>query len=300
MDGGVAIKKGRKQTQETDARKAECIRIHVEENRGVSYISKRLKMNKALVRKWLVKAAVYKVGGRSSAPVDRRCYGVVFEDEWRGVKRWDECAHWGILSKTCPYCKKHKAIDDFYSLNRAYCKTCHNMRTAQIKAKNPNKYKEARKRWVKDNIEHVRKERKRYYRAIKGLPEDHERKPIPLAIRIHSKHAKAVRRTFNHWVNNAKDHHYTYLAGCTRGFLRQWIERKFEKGMSWNDRTTWQIDHIIPVAKFDLSTREGRAKCFHYTNLQPLWNDDNHRKGASIVTCQPELTICITSWGRAA
>ena len=32
------------------------------------------------------------------------------------------------------------------------------------------------------------------------------------------------------------------------------------------------------VASFDLSKVEDRQKCFHYTNLQPLWAEENIRK----------------------
>jgi len=38
-----------------------------------------------------------------------------------------------------------------------------------------------------------------------------------------------------------------------------------------------------PCASFDLADPEEQKKCFHWTNLQPLWALDNIRKGAKYV-----------------
>lgn len=70
------------------------------------------------------------------------------------------------------------------------------------------------------------------------------------------------------------------LVGCTANELKAHLESLFSPGMSWDNRREWHIDHIIPLAKFDLTDPEQQAAAFHYTNLQPLWARDNIRKGA--------------------
>lgn len=76
-----------------------------------------------------------------------------------------------------------------------------------------------------------------------------------------------------------------YLVGCDMPFLLKYIEEKFSDGMTWNNygKKGWHVDHIIPCAKFDMTNIEDQKKCFHYTNLQPLWWIDNLKKGAKIL-----------------
>jgi hypothetical protein len=53
--------------------------------------------------------------------------------------------------------------------------------------------------------------------------------------------------------------------------------------MSWeNAGSVWHIDHIRPVASFDLLDLDQQKLCFHYSNLQPLLAAENLAKGCSM------------------
>jgi len=76
---------------------------------------------------------------------------------------------------------------------------------------------------------------------------------------------------------NSKKGHTLELLGCSVKFFKQYLENKFAKGMSWDNYGFygWHIDHIKGCKEFDLSKKSEQRKCFHYTNLQPLWATDN-------------------------
>lgn len=72
-----------------------------------------------------------------------------------------------------------------------------------------------------------------------------------------------------------------YSLGCTPAQLRTHLERQFLRGMSWANRTDWHIDHIRPLASFDLTDPDQIKTACHFTNLRPIWAKDNLRKGAT-------------------
>ena len=72
------------------------------------------------------------------------------------------------------------------------------------------------------------------------------------------------------------------LIGCNGATLRTHMEDLFEPGMSWENYgravNQWQMDHKVPLSKFDLHNPEQAAAAGHYTNVQPMWSGDNARK----------------------
>jgi len=74
--------------------------------------------------------------------------------------------------------------------------------------------------------------------------------------------------------------------GCAAGFLKEYIESMFyprsetREEMTWDNWSLdgWHLDHIKPLALFDLTDREQFLEACHYTNLQPLWIEDHKEK----------------------
>lgn len=66
--------------------------------------------------------------------------------------------------------------------------------------------------------------------------------------------------------------------------LKVHLERQFVKGMGWHNRHLWHIDHRIPRASFKYVSPNDEAfkACWSLANLQPLWAEDNMKKGCRI------------------
>ena len=74
------------------------------------------------------------------------------------------------------------------------------------------------------------------------------------------------------------------LLGCSFEALQKHLESQFTKEMNWDALMSGQIhiDHIVPCCQFDLSKPDEQIKCFHFSNLQPLWAKDNLTKARKL------------------
>jgi hypothetical protein len=66
--------------------------------------------------------------------------------------------------------------------------------------------------------------------------------------------------------------------GCSPEELKVYFETLFTEGMSWENYGEWHVDHIRPICSFSAEEWE---QINHYTNLQPLWAEDNYAKISS-------------------
>ena len=71
------------------------------------------------------------------------------------------------------------------------------------------------------------------------------------------------------------------LIGCKQDELKKHIESQFVDGMNWNNYgSEWHVDHIIPISWFDLTNEKCQLIAFNFTNMKPLWAEENIKKGA--------------------
>ncbi len=177
--------------------------------------------------------------------------------------------------KVCSTCLQEKADSDFHrrgdSLKSA-CKACRKIDPVAKAWRQRPERAEYQKQWVKTP-------KGRAYQRRKNARRDYSkmslRTRLALGLRVR---LNAALRAGTKSGSAVRD------LGCTIQELRTHLETLFKPGMTWDNwgrgPSTWQIDHIRPLAGFDLTQREQLLQACHYTNLQPLWHQDHVVKTA--------------------
>lgn len=116
-------------------------------------------------------------------------------------------------------------------------------------------------------------------RRARHLADYHRRKSDP-KFRMEQTLRTRIRKVLNGHNKSAKT---LELLGCSLEFFRDYLEKQFHPGMTWNNYgIVWHVDHILPCAEFHLQHSEEQEICFHWTNLQPLFAKDNLSKSYKI------------------
>lgn len=68
------------------------------------------------------------------------------------------------------------------------------------------------------------------------------------------------------------------MLGYTPAELKIHIERQFAPGMSWGNRSEWEVDHITPIST--ATTKEDVIALNQLSNLRPLWALLNNQKNS--------------------
>jgi hypothetical protein len=139
-------------------------------------------------------------------------------------------------------------------------------RAREYARRNPEKIKQRNQKYAERN-----RERERRYR--KKLRQKNPMVALRMSLRTRMWSA-FVRQRFK------KPNRTEAILGATVAEVRRHLESQFREGMSWENYGKWHVDHIVPLAS--AQTVEGVVALCHYTNLQPLWAEENLRKGAKI------------------
>lgn len=175
-----------------------------------------------------------------------------------------------IVCKTCGEEKEYTLFSKKGKQKPYECKLCTNKIGREKRESNREEYnRKKRDEWAKNSEKRNAARRKNLQKRRDEDPQ--YRMKMALHVRLYDavKHQKGTK--------SAKT---LEMLGCTVEQLQTFLEAEFTEGMTWDNYGEWHIDHILPCASFNLEDPEEQKKCFHWTNLQPLWATDNIRKGA--------------------
>jgi len=195
-------------------------------------------------------------------------------------------ADWRARNK----CRTNEYSKKFYAKNRerrlAEAKASRERNKEKISARNKIRYQKNRQRnlaylagWRSRNREKMKADAKAY------LPRRMELRRLRRA-NDPVQRIKDACRTRVSWILKCagipKHDHTFELVGCAPDFLKSYLEAHFAPGMSWDNYGEWEIDHVIPIASFNISDRSQRLLAFNYSNCKPLWKPDNRSKNDSL------------------
>jgi hypothetical protein len=184
------------------------------------------------------------------------------------------CTKCGIEKELCEFSKDSTKKDGL----RPNCKSCNQSYFKQRRLDNPNQMAEKLREYYSKNPE-KRKVYRENYKKRKHEQRKERRKVDPVFTIINNVRARLYKYLK---VNQIRKKNKTFeIVGCTPEFLKEHLEKQFVNGMSWENRDKWHIDHIIPLSS--AKTEEELLKLCHYTNLQPLWAEDNLKKSNKIL-----------------
>jgi hypothetical protein len=190
--------------------------------------------------------------------------------------------------KKCSKCEIEKPLSEYYKKKNGFksqCKQCsstygkkyyssnkevHNLKMIEHYENNKEKYQTNQKKYRienKDKINNIAKVYTKFKRRTDPIFKLKHNLRVRIKVYIKSKNIKTTNTTFD-------------FVGCTPEFLREYLEKRFDEKMTWDNYGSWEIDHKIPLSC--ASTIEELYNLNYYSNLQPMWKHDNIKKGAKL------------------
>ena len=187
--------------------------------------------------------------------------------------------------KKCSKCKVEKPFKEFSKCKRnkdglqGYCKTCDNITRRKNyyanheneRSKRKEQYGKNKKRYIQQSI---------IYQRIK-----YKTNPsFNIRMRLSNRIREVLKSSYTTKTNKTIGYLGISLSEFKNHLEKQfYVNKKTGEMMSWSNMGKWHIDHIIPCYSYDLTKVEAQKKCFHYTNLRPMWAEENLKKGSKFI-----------------
>ena len=180
-----------------------------------------------------------------------------------------------MASKICTKCKENRLLIEYHKASKEKdglkdaCKYCIKEQSRERYINNKERINKVTRSWKQRNKSRTREIQK-------------ER----LKTDINYKLSRNLRKRLWEAVKNKKPGSAIKELGCTVEELKIYLEKKFYPHpvsgeiMTWENYGLygWHIDHKKPLAAFNLSNKKQFKQACHFTNLQPMWAEENLTK----------------------
>jgi hypothetical protein len=142
-----------------------------------------------------------------------------------------------------------------------------------------DKFNESKRKYYLNNIESERTKRKEYYlkNKEKERKKNDEWRKNKLKTDGFFRMKRRLRERIRDYMKGKHIGKKTKdILGLDYEEFKVYISDKFTQDMSWDNYGFWHLDHIIPLC--EAKNEEELFKLNHYSNLQPLWAEDNLKK----------------------
>ena len=166
-------------------------------------------------------------------------------------------------TKSCRRCNIVKPLSEFNldskskDKKQCYCKICNREKNKSWHSE-PTNHKERKIKWIENRKEYLA---------------NNVWARIAYSIRLRNRHI--VKR-----IDSVKDKTVQKWLGINREGFKQHMENLFKPGMTWENHGEWHLDHKKSLDKFkdNLTDKKCIDEANHYTNIQPMWAEDNSKK----------------------
>ncbi len=270
---------------------------------GFTTIAKLTWANKALCRKWVIKAGLKRAPRKSTpfilpAARERRDKKTAFAREQKlkaqFLAKFLEASRVVFIG---PERVEREKLKNRARAVRAYHRNPErgrlNAKKVWERKKNDAEWRKKKadqvRRWKKENPEKRRETHRKWYaqnrHQLKVYRARQRQKPS-------FKLLENLRNRLRKLVRGKRQHGSQALCGCTREQLVGHLQAQFAERMTWeNYGSYWVVDHIIPCAAFNLADHQEQRRCFHYANLRPLTKRANELKNDKIINAQQSLLM---------
>lgn len=217
------------------------------------------------------------------------------------------CKKCGKSKPAEDFCKQRKSKDGLF----CYCRDCQSERNKEYRLKNGELLRQKNKEWRTKNKEYVLAVAKQYREANKPAVNKSARDwyiankeySLSKSKEYREKHKARLQAQKNAYKKARRESDEVYamksrlgrlinisitsggytkksrtheILGCGYEEFHRHIEKQFVKGMCWENRSEWHLDHIVPLASAE--TERDVVLLNHFTNLRPVWAKENIAK----------------------